>query len=201
LRTPLAVIQGSASSLELVDLQGAPARAVQRISRTSRQMGDLLNTLLLLAREDNDSDQSNTQIIHVNELVDTMVKQLQHVYSDRNNEVHVDHLERLEVRAPESVLSIVISNVIGNAFSYTRNGRIEVVIGESNVVIRDTGSGMSRDVLEKVFEPFFRGESVSDSHHQGLGLAIVKQSCKKYGWAIDIESEEGLGTAVTIRFG
>ena len=64
LRTPLAVIQGSASSLELLELDGAPARAVQRIKRTSRQMGDLLNTLLILAREEKSSD-SDLSLIHI----------------------------------------------------------------------------------------------------------------------------------------
>ena len=203
LRTPLAVIQGSASSLELLDLEGAPARAVQRIKRTSRQMGELLNTLLLLAREETEADVENNEPQDVNELVDNLVAQLGNVYSDKNNTVNVTHRDQLNVKAPESVLSIVLGNVLGNAFSYTRNGTIEVTIESDHIVITDTGTGMNTASIEKAFEPFYRANSRDNNeteHHQGLGLAIVKQSCTNYGWNIQLDSEIGSGTKVFIEF-
>lgn len=199
LRTPLAVIQGSVSSLELLDLKGAPARAVQRIKRTSRQMGDLLNTLLLLAREERDSE--NSKVHNVNDLTDNLLAQLSKVHSDQGNQVNIQHHEQLFVKAPESVLSIVLGNIIGNAFSYTRNGSIEVAIDSSKIVVADTGVGMDKQSLDQAFEPFFRANSDSvPQQHQGLGLAIVKQSCRNYGWEISLESEKGEGSQATIQF-
>jgi len=199
LRTPLAVIQGSASSLELLDLDGAPARAVQRIKRTSKQMGELLNTLLLLAREESDTESEKSDPLNVNELLDTLLAQLGSVYADKGNAVDIQHKEKLIVRAPESVLSIVLGNVLGNAFSYTTYGKIEIVVDRNSVTITDTGVGMDQTAVENAFEPFYRASSDKGAH-QGLGLAIVRQSCTNYGWDVQLASEKGSGTAVTIRF-
>ena len=211
LRTPLAVIQGSVSSLELLELDGAPARAVQRIKRTSRQMGDLLNTLLLLAREETDTGAESIALLNVNDLVDTTLAQLAVVHSDQNNKSNVSHRGQLNVRAPESVLSIVLGNLMGNAFSYTRNGSIQVTVDSTKIIVADTGVGMDTDTINQAFEPFFRADAENggqaqhhrgqqQGQHQGLGLAIVKHSCRKYGWEIQLDSKQGEGTRVTINF-
>lgn len=201
LRTPLAVIQGSASSLELLELDGAPARAVGRIKRTSRQMGDLLNTLLLLAREENETDAENCTPLSVNDLADTLLAQLSTLHSDMNNTTTIEHREQLWVKAPESVLSIVLGNILGNAFSYTKDGNISVTVDSSKIVVADTGVGMHKAAIDQAFEPFFRANSENGPHqHQGLGLAIVKQSCRNYGWHVALDSERGSGTRVTIVF-
>ena len=209
LRTPLAVIQGSASSLELLELDGAPARAVQRIKRTSRQMGDLLNTLLILAREEKSSDSDSATPLNVNDLADTLLAQLSVVHSDKNNDSNISHRGQLRVQAPESVLSIVLGNLLGNAFSYTSNGSIQVTVDSNKILVADTGVGMDTNTIDQAFEPFFRADAEngtyqntgqSDGQHQGLGLAIVKHSCQNYGWEIELESEQGSGTRVTIRF-
>ena len=205
LRTPLAVIQGSVSSLELLELDGAPARAVQRIKRTSSQMGDLLNTLLLLAREEKDSDSDSAAPLNVNDLADTLLAQVSAVHSDKNNSSNITHRGQLTVKAPESVLSIVLGNLLGNAFSYTCNGSIQVTVERNKIVVADTGVGMDTNTINKAFEPFFRADTENDAHrqqgqHQGLGLAIVKHSCRKYGWEIQLDSKQGSGTRVTIIF-
>lgn len=199
LRTPVAVIQGSVSSLELLDLEGAPARAVQRIKRTSRQMGDLLNTLLMLGREETDVESSHP--LNVNDLVNTLLAQLTEVYSDKRNQIKIQHHQQLLVKAPESVVSIVLGNILGNAFSYTCDGEIQVSIYDNKIVVADTGVGMNKQSLDKAFEPFFRADSEeSPQQHQGLGLAIVKQSCRNYGWDISLDSAIGVGTRAIITF-
>jgi len=192
LRTPLAVIQGSVSSLELLELDGAPARAVQRIKRTSHQMGDLLNTLLLLARKEKRSDSDNAAPVNVNDLADTLLAQLSVVHSDKNNSSNIAHHGQLNVQAPESVLSIVLGNVLGNAFSYTNDGSIQVTVDSNIVIVSDTGVGMDVSTINQAQQP--------QGQHQGLGLAIVKHSCQNYGWEIQLESEPGSGTRVTINF-
>ncbi len=201
LRTPLAVILGSVSSLELLELEGAPARAVQRIKRTSKQMGDLLNTLLMLAREESEDESENAVALNVNELMDTLVAQHRILYTDKYNAVEIEHRSQLNVKAPEAVLSIVLGNLLGNAFSYTSSGRINVVVEKDRVRIEDTGVGMDKEAVDKAFEPFYRANTESEpQQHQGLGLAIVKQSCRNYGWAVEMDSVAGEGTRVSIVF-
>jgi len=103
-------------------------------------------------------------------------------------------------------LSIVLGNVLGNAFSYTTNGSIHVTVDNEKIIVTDTGVGMDKTVIDQAFEPFFRANAESGPQqqqgyrHQGLGLAIVKQSCRNYGWDIQLDSEKGRGTKVTIAF-
>ena len=96
-------------------------------------------------------------------------------------------------------MSIVLGNILGNAFSYTRSGGITVIVDNKKIVVIDTGVGMSDEERQKVFEPFYRTR-VDGGQHQGLGLTIVRQSCQNYGWEIRLDSVQGQGTRVTIEF-
>ena len=105
LRTPLAVIQGSVSSLELLELDGPSGRAVSRIKRTCKNMGDLINTLLLLAREQKSTDNNN--ITQINQLLDRILKEQQQLHPSTGLTSRINHQASLNVNAPESVLSLI----------------------------------------------------------------------------------------------
>jgi signal transduction histidine kinase len=197
LRTPLAVIQGSVSSLELLHLDGPSGRAVARIKRTSKHMGDLINTLLLLAREQKNTDTDHAT--QINELIDQLVRQQRELHSNEALDTRVAHNNSLTVNAPESVLAIVLGNIIANAFSYTHKGTITVTVSGQSVVVEDSGIGMNTDQQRRAFEPFYRA-SAGQSEHQGLGLAIVSQTCSNYGWEIEVSSKPGKGSSFTIHF-
>ncbi len=198
LRTPLAVIQGSVSSLELLELEGAPARAVERIKRTCKSMGDLLGTLLLLAREQIDADE-DVSVSNVHTVLNTLVNQANDVRINDAVSIHLNNNAPLSVNAPESVLNIVFGNLLNNAVSYTNEGSIILDINSDSVSISDTGMGMSEDVLSRIFEPFYRADD-TESEHQGMGLAIVHQTCERYEWRLDVSSNPGVGTLVTLYF-
>jgi len=137
----------------------------------------------------------------VNEIASMWLAQLSNVYSGKGNSVNIQHRDTLLVRAPESVLSIVLGNLLGNAFSYTAYGAIKVFVDSNSIRITDTGVGMEQSSVDNAFEPFYRANIRNGSdEHQGLGLAIVKQSCTYYGWEVRLESELGKGTSVTIIF-
>lgn len=197
LRTPLAVIQGSTSSLELLELEGASGRAVQRIKRNSKYMSDLLNTLLVLAREQKQVDTS--QLTDVNELCRGLQIQLQSIYENPQLTTEITERAKLEVAAPASAMSIVIGNVLENAYAYTSAGLINIEIDTDSLTIKDTGPGIPEGEIEQIFQPFFR---VSDgsSEHQGLGLALVQKTCNNYGWEVKVESTEGQGSCFRIVF-
>jgi signal transduction histidine kinase len=69
------------------------------------------------------------------------------------------------------------------------------------MLVEDFGEGIAPDVLPHVFEPFFRGDVSRDrkSGGTGLGLAICKAICEKAGGSIEIASEPGAGTRVTVH--
>ena len=105
----------------------------------------------------------------------------------------------LLLHAPERVLSIIFSNLLRNAFTYTDSGSVTVTINKRSVSISDTGIGMDKTELNHAFEPFFRGQHHAKEGH-GLGLALVSRLCRSYGWKISADSTLGEGTTLTLMF-
>jgi len=223
LRTPLAIIAGSVSTLELASLAGAPARAVERIRRTTRHMSELIGTLLLLTR--GRVDPADTGVTDVGKLVDTLVAELASLGNERNVSLHVDHREMLGVNASEATLSLVVGNLLRNAWTYTEEGRVDVIVEIASVTVRDTGPGLDEEASLRVFEPFYRGDTgasvnrpakgpldssitsaaAADSMRgrregSGLGLAIARQICGNHGWTLSVDSTVGVGSIFRVDF-
>jgi signal transduction histidine kinase/ActR/RegA family two-component response regulator len=119
---------------------------------------------------------------------------------------------------PESISSDklrirqILYNLVGNALKFTDKGAVTVSISidpikdsevEADLVlqVRDTGSGISRDQMATVFEPFTQGHPATSTLHQGtgLGLSIVQRLARLMGGSVKMESTEGVGTTVTVR--
>jgi len=72
-----------------------------------------------------------------------------------------------------------------------------VAPGRIRLSVRDTGAGISADLIDKIFDPFFTTKPVGEG--TGLGLTICHRIVEEHGGAIDVESEPGKGTTFTIR--
>lgn len=70
--------------------------------------------------------------------------------------------------------------------------------GFARVRIRDTGTGIARDIVDRVFDPFFTGRV--GGQHAGLGLAVVHAIMERWGGQADVASSPGAGTTVTLLF-
>lgn len=126
------------------------------------------------------------------------------VFEDEGELTH-SHL----VGSPLYVKQILI-NLISNAVKYNHEGgsvlcvAAEKPLDERHVAltftIRDTGIGMSREFLDEIFKPFVQADHGPRSTYKGsgLGMAIVKNLLDRMGGTIDIQSEEGVGTAVVV---
>ncbi|WP_314733361.1 ATP-binding protein [Anaerobacillus sp. CMMVII] len=98
-------------------------------------------------------------------------------------------------------------NLINNAIMYTpKGGNIDISISENieNVMftVKDTGIGINKEEIPRVFERFYRVDRARsrNSGGTGLGLAIVKHLVEAHHGEISVESEVGRGTNFTIRF-
>jgi signal transduction histidine kinase len=111
--------------------------------------------------------------------------------------LELTHEAKLLVNAPRSLLKIVLSNLIKNAFHYTTTGRIRFIVKADRLIIEDTGIGISSDMLSHVTEPSVRGKQ---SQGLGIGLAIVKMICERVGWQFEIQSGTEKGTVVQLIF-
>lgn len=199
LRTPLAVIRGS---LELLnkqpDLSAPSQRAIRRMRTTSDDMLSIIETLLVLAR-DSESPETPQEITQVNQLVPTLISQVESTHNaDKHVFISLKNEDYLEVVAPAQAIAIVISNLLRNACNYTHEGTVLVKITSKQVSITDSGKGIAEDQLERIQQPFQRSSELVSGY--GLGLDIVRRLCERFNWQLDIQSEVGKGTVVTVWF-
>jgi signal transduction histidine kinase len=110
------------------------------------------------------------------------------------------------VIADKELLQGAIINILGNAVKYTpENGKITFAISEQEEAVTfeviDTGYGISKEDLPHIFEKFYRSgnKEIAAQKGSGLGLAITAEIVRLHGGHIDVRSELGVGTHVTIR--
>ncbi|MEJ2384965.1 MAG: HAMP domain-containing sensor histidine kinase [Xanthomonadales bacterium] len=196
LRTPLTVIKMALDRLDREPTIDDKARGtLQRIRNSAEDMESLTKAFLLLARE---LDQGLARDwIDVNAVVEAELERARLVTPDAAH-CEVEASARLWVFAPEKIVESVIGNLLRNAVAYADQGMVRVEIGADQVIIEDTGPGMSAEDIGKIFKPFVRKQRQRGGY--GVGLTIVKRLTERFGWPLDVQSEPGHGTRVHIRF-
>lgn len=115
------------------------------------------------------------------------------------------HTDDAVVKADKYTVQQIFQNLISNAIKYTRQGSVEVVIFKTDKVfveIKDSGIGMSKDYMAKIFNPFSQ-EDVGQKREfegNGLGLALVKKYVDINEATIKVESEKDKGSKFTVIF-
>ena len=111
-----------------------------------------------------------------------------------------------QMKADSESMEQMLENLISNAIKYTpEGGRVGLAIGSGEndtirITVSDTGIGIPRDEISRLFAEFFRASNVKNVIGTGLGLAIVKEIVNQHDGQISVESEEGLGTIFTVHF-
>lgn len=196
LRTPIAVIRGAAEVLLADETRPEKDRQrLERIERGAADMADLSTALLAMARE---RDDERREPVDLAKLIEEAVEKHHHLLGARPVEVSLDFQARPRVAADANLLAIVVANLLRNSFTYTERGSVRIRLDETALSVVDTGLGIPRDALDKVFQRLYKGVH---SQGAGIGLSLVKKICDRYGWSIRLESEEGQGTRAELRFG
>lgn len=195
LRTPIAVIRGAAEVLLADETRPQKERQrLLRIERSAADMADLSTALLAMARE---RDDERREPVDVAALIEEAVDKHRHLLGSRPVEVTLELLARPRISADANLLAIVVNNLLRNSFTYTEKGSIRIRLDEEGLEVVDTGLGIPREALAKVFLRLYKG---AHSEGAGIGLSLVKKICDRYGWSIALQSEEGRGTRATLRF-
>ena len=102
---------------------------------------------------------------------------------------------------------LILDNIVLNSIKYSKtNSQITIILSrnEKGLVceIKDEGIGIHKDDIDKLFNPFFRSDALNhrDIFGNGLGLSIAKKAADAINAKLFVESELGVGTAVTIAF-
>ena len=195
LRSPLTVIKLATQMLDQESLSESAKVAVERIRDNAKDMEELTEAFLLLARESKEADLAD---VHVAEVVASEIDRARIVAADSPVEIRFEQQGELIVKSPAKVVATVVGNLIRNAMNYIDAGTVTVTVDVRSVTVADTGPGMSQEDIENAFVPFHRGERQRGGF--GVGLTIVKRLADRFGWTIQIESEVGIGTSVHIEF-
>ncbi len=197
LRTPLAVMKGSVALLEKQSLEAHSQKVLSRMKMVILDMEHLIESLLILSR--NQSIVVPNELVNINQLIEREVAQLKEQSQPHSVSIELIQKEKAHLKIPERLLSICLSNIIGNAINYSPGGHIKIIVTCSGVTVKDNGIGMSEEILSKIFAPFYRGDREDEIvRGYGLGMSIVKTICDRMNWQLDIKSQLGKGTSVKI---
>jgi light-regulated signal transduction histidine kinase (bacteriophytochrome) len=199
LRSPLNTINGFSDLLAraLGNQAGEKAKHyLSRIRAATRQMGELIDGLLTLAQ----LSRETLQWIEVD--LSAIAKRVVQSYKERDAErqVEVQIAEGMRAWGDARLLSVVIENLVGNAWKFTSKrqlAHIEIGLqkgtaGDRVFFVKDNGAGFDMSYAEKLFSTFERLHSPSDFSGTGIGLATVKRVIERHAgrvWAVGKENE------------
>ncbi|HKK94806.1 MAG TPA: ATP-binding protein [Anaerovoracaceae bacterium] len=207
LKTPLTSISGYAELIKegIAKEEDVPYFAEKIHSEAIRLIG-LVGDIIKLSQMDENSVSLIKEQVDIYAICEKAVSLLEPIASANNislelvgNHIYIDGVEE--------ILEEIIYNLCDNAIKYNKlNGKVTIEVAKDSVVpyikVEDTGIGMEEEELERVFERFYR---VDKSHSKeiggtGLGLSIVKHGVSYHNAEIEIQSEVGKGTTITVKF-
>ena len=216
LRTPLTSVAGY---LELVaggeygDLSLPLRRALDRMATNTRRLERLVDDLLTLGASETGHFVLDPVEVDLRELVESLADLMEELCRGREVELWLDPgTEPVPLRADPTALERVLLNLVGNAVKFTEGAgsvRVQVRPGPqvngrprgAQLVVRDNGIGIDPEARSHLFSRFYRAPGVSARAipGSGLGLSIVQSIVNAHGGDIDIDSQPGVGTTVTVR--
>lgn len=207
LKTPLTSIYGVSDMLAsgIVRPEDVGQFAVT-IKEESSRLISLIDDIMQLSRLDENQVTQQKEDVDLYLLAGDVLARLQRKADAAGVVLQLDGSSTM-IHGIDYILDEIIYNLCENAIKYNRQGGKVTVfagteMGTSVLRVTDTGIGIPKDDLERVFERFYR---VDKSHNRqipgtGLGLSIVKHGVAYHGGTIGLESSVGVGTTVTVKF-
>src|SRR5229473_6099069 len=205
LRAPLTIML---SSLDLIRKVGATdpdfqAHSLERMRVEAERMARMVAQLLILARSDAAVAAAHEPVL-LGDIVLEVCRQRPPTDSALVLECRgMESLEGALVWGNPDYLRQLFLILLDNAFKYTTAGERVEVIGALNeetvtVTVADTGIGIAASDLLRIFDRFYRAENARSRPGAGLGLAIAQRIAEQHGGKIQVESELGQGSRVTV---
>ncbi|MEL6917473.1 MAG: HAMP domain-containing sensor histidine kinase, partial [Bacteroidota bacterium] len=209
-KTPIATINLAVEAIKnpkIIDEKDKVLRYLGMIRDENKRMHAQVENVLRISKlEKNQLDISKDRV-DVHDIIGDAVTHVELIVGDRGGYIntHLD-ADRSEVLANDMHFTNVIVNVLDNAVKYSPEApKIDVFteIAKNYIIVKiqDQGAGMSKAVLKKVFEKFYR-EHTGDIHNvkgHGLGLAYVKKIIDDHQGEVSAESEKGKGSTFYIK--
>ncbi len=206
LRTPLASIKGFAATI--IDDVEMPIEIIRDfvgiINDESDKLVVIINDLLDVSKMLSGNLNYTLTPQPLQRVIDEVVTLLGIQADAKGLALHVDIRDPATVNLDSTRMSQVLTNLIANAIKFTDEGEVLVrqwvADGEAHVAVIDSGIGIRKDLLSRVFDRFYRVENVVHTKEgTGLGLALVRGIVDYHRGRIEVESEEGQGSTFTVH--
>lgn len=192
LRTPVTISQGALTLLRHTPLTPAQAQYVARLQHAQLQINQTIATLMLLAREQLPA----AHAVNLLRLVEQSILQQQHKLAAKPVQLELAISQHAQVVSDDTVLLMLLNNLLANAFDYTAAGVINITFAGNQLTIQDSGSGIEAAIREQAFEAGVKGKH---SQGMGVGLSLVKRLCDKARIGYQLQSND-TGTCVRLQF-
>ena len=203
LKTPLTSISGYAELIETGLAQGEDCKKFAGNIRTeTARLQTLIGDILRLSELDTIASASLDDVVDIAAVAKECKERLTGQAEKKDVRISI-HGTSKPIKGNHTELTELIYNLIDNAIKYNReNGNIDITIEDNRFIIADTGIGMPKESIPRIFERFYRVDK-SRSRAKGgtgLGLSIVKHIADRHGAQIDVESTMGVGTTISVYF-
>jgi signal transduction histidine kinase len=198
IKNPLSILRGYAelilmNSEESAKVRKSAAKIIAESDRLNRLAGELLD----YSRGD---IRLNMQIVDLSDFVKTVVETIEERFRTREIAIHTDVSYRGPVLMDlERMLRVLLNLADNSRKAMPQGGEFQIHVSQEDstyvLEVTDTGIGMSEEVKDKIFEPFF---SFSDSGGTGLGMSIVKSIVEAHHGTLSVSSKRNGGTRFRI---
>lgn len=211
MRSPLSIISNLTNKLISTKMDGTQNDMAKSLNFTSNSLHITVNQILDFFKNENGKLQLyNSKTVLKNEIT-SIVESLKSLADAKKIELvsHIDDSLQNEVWADSGKIHQLFYNMIGNAIKFTSKGNITVDCRftevndkfKLDVKIKDTGAGIPKEDLDKIFDKYYQSKFHKDqaSFGAGLGLSLCKEIIELYDGEIRVESEPGTGTEISFH--
>lgn len=200
LKSPLTIIKGN---LELIT-EGISDNVDEILNKTISEidsMNKLINQMLDVSILESKEIKKPSSFL-IKDFVNNILDDYEVKIQEKNLQVKVS-LDDSKALIEEKDLHMLLNNLIDNAIKYNKKkGSLTITLEKQKLIIKDTGLGINKAEINRIYERFYRGsdETVKKISGSGLGLAIVKHICQTYNIKVTLHSIENEETQFTLVF-
>ena len=202
LRSPLAAVMGYAELMQETN-DTTLSTAKRNIQRAARMMQGLLNSLLYYYRLSSGKDRVNETVFLPKGIADELESMFQLAAEEKGIDLHADFEgENVLVSGDKERILQIGQNLMSNAVKFTEEGGVSLLVryteGKILLEVCDTGTGISKEDQNAIYEPFSRLANADVKDGFGLGLSITRKLVALLNGDISLESEIGQGTTFRV---
>ncbi|GAA0734638.1 two-component system histidine kinase PnpS [Clostridium oceanicum] len=208
LKTPLTSIKGFAETLKYVENKDTREKFLKIINDEAERLTRLIQDILVLSNIEKNKNTEEMQTFNINDLIEDVLYLVKKSADNKSISIFLNKDDLPNIKGYKDKYKQLVINLIDNAIKYTEpEGRVIVTTNLDNtsnnivLVVEDTGVGIPKKYLDRIFERFYRIDKARSRSEggTGLGLAIVKHIVISINGKIEVQSEPNKGSKFIIR--